>query len=164
MGSEIVALSITLLTAVLFVGVALHSLRPDSPLRRLYDVDPDDDAAVRSNALVVGLSGVLLGLLGAAVVADVPERVVGAGTVLVAAALCIVLGWFIRCRDRRELLTSPDVDRDTARRVGGAAILCGVLALPLAPAIWVDAGPAVVLAIAAGGFVATTLAIGLAYR
>jgi len=162
MESEVVALAIALLTALLFVGVALRSLHPDSRLRRLYD--PDGDAAVRSNAFVVAISGVLLGVLGVAVVVGVPERVIGAGSVVVAAALCIVLGWFVRYRDRRELLTTPDVDRDTARRLGAAAILCGVLVLPLAPAIWVDAGPAVVLGVAVGGFVVTTLAVGLASR
>ena len=163
MESAVVVLAIALLTAVLFVGVALHSLRPDSSPRGLYGVDPDDDAAVRSNALVVGLCGVLVGVLGVAVVLGVPDRVIGAGSVIVAAALCIVLGWFVRYRDRRELLTSSEVDRDTARRLGASAILCGVLVLPLAPAIWVDASPAVVLGIAAGGFFLTTLAIGLAY-
>jgi len=125
------------------------------------------DRAVNDDGTVGDRDGVAFCEVGEppmAVVVGVPERVIGAGSVVVAAALCIVLGWFVRYRDRRELLTTPDVDRDTARRLGAAAILCGVLVLPLAPAIWVDAGPAVVLGVAVGGFVVTTLAVGLASR
>ena len=57
------ALGLTAATTLGFVAVAALSLRPESGLRRWYGVDPDDDAAVRSNALVVGASGVGLAAL-----------------------------------------------------------------------------------------------------
>lgn len=158
------AAGLTVLTGLAFVAAAALSLRPGSGLRRWYGIDPADDAAVRSNALVVAGSGVGLWVLAGAVVLRVPERVVGAGTVVVGAGLCVAIGWLIRYRDRRELLTTPDADRETAEQVGASAIVCGLLVLPLAPAIWFEAGDALVGGLAAGGALLTFVVIAWAYR
>jgi len=146
------------------VAVAALSLRPESGLRRWYGVDPDDHAAVRSNAGVVGASGVGLLALAGAIGLDVSGRVVGTVAVALAAGACVALGWLVRYRDRRDLLTTPDVDRETGARLGGAAMLCGVLVAPLAPAIWFGASEAVVAGIGLGGCVLGLFAVAWSYR
>ncbi|WP_135851915.1 hypothetical protein [Halorussus salinus] len=106
----------------------------------------------------------LVAALGVALVADVSDRVLGTATVVVAAGACVALGWLIRYRDRRDLLTTPDVDRETGGRLGAAAMLSGLLVLPLAPALWVGASDALVVGIALGGGVGSLLAVAVAYR
>ncbi|PSP56589.1 hypothetical protein BRC82_01545 [Halobacteriales archaeon QS_1_67_19] len=159
-----VAAAITAVTGLVLLGVALYSLRPGSRFRRGYGIDPEDDGAARSNALVVGLCGVGTLALAAAIAIGVSERVIGTGAVLASAGLCVGLGWFVRYRDRRELLTTPRVDRETARRLGASAIVCGLLVLPLAPAIWFGVSDAVRVSLVAGGFLLTVVAIACAYR
>jgi len=158
------ALGLTAATTLGFVAVAALSLRPESGLRRWYGVDPDDDAAVRSNALVVGASGVGLAALAAAVVLGVPERAIGVAAVLGGGALCVVLGWLVRYRDRRDLLTTRDADRETAERLGASAIACGVVVLPLAPAIWFGASDVVVMGLVLVMVFGTLFAIAFAHR
>ncbi|USZ69135.1 hypothetical protein NGM10_05200 [Halorussus salilacus] len=158
------ALALTGATGLGFVVVAALSLRPESRFRRWYGIDPGDDAGARTNALVVGASGVGLWALAAAVVLGVSERVVGAGSVLVGGALCVALGWLIRYRDRRELLTTPDVDRETAEQLGASVIVCGLLVFPLAPAVWFGVGEAVVAGLGLGGALLSVLVIAWGYR
>ncbi|PSP81518.1 hypothetical protein BRC81_00730 [Halobacteriales archaeon QS_1_68_20] len=163
MGPTDVAVGITVATGLLFVAVALLSLRPGSRIRKTYGIDPHDGDAARSNALVLGLVGLGTVALGAAIAMDVSGRVVGTVTVLVGTGLCVGLGWLIRYRDRRELLTDPSVDRETARRLGGATVVCGLTILPLAPAIWFGATQVLLGAALVGPFVALG-AIAFAYR
>lgn len=163
MESNGLAAAITLLIGCLLVAGAALSLRSESRIRRLYGVDATDENAVRANATVVGLCGIGMCAFAAAIYFGVSARLVGTVTVVVSAGLCIVLGWLIRYRDRRELLTTPNVDRATARRLGGAAILCGGLVLPLAPAIWLRAGPGLLLGIALGGSFVSLFAVAYAY-
>lgn len=158
------AVALTAAIGIAFVGVAALSLRPGSRFRGSYGVDSDDDAAVRSNAVVLGACGVGLLALASAIALDVSGRVVGTATVLLAAGACVALGGLVRYRDRRDLLTTPGVDRETAARVGGAAMLCGLLVAPLAPAIWVGASEVLVGALALGGTVVGFLAVAYAYR
>jgi hypothetical protein len=148
----------------LLVVWAVASLFPGSPLRRLYGLDPSDDRGARVNAAVLGGCGLGVVALAGAIAAGVPGRVLGTVTVLAAALLCVGLGWLVRYRDRRELLTTPTVDRETARRLGGAVIVCGVLLAPLAPAIWFDVGDEVLALLALGGSLVATLAVALAVR
>lgn len=155
------------LTAVIGLGsvaVALLSLRPENRLRGASRTDPEDAAAVGSNAAALGATGVGLLALALAIAVDVPERVVGASSVLAAAGLCVVLGWLIRYRDRRELLTNPAVDRETAERTGAAVVLCGLLLVPLAPAIWVGASAVLVGSLGICGAVVSFSAVAYAYR
>ncbi|WP_433629678.1 hypothetical protein [Halomicrococcus sp. NG-SE-24] len=164
MNADGVAAALTTLTGVLFVVAAILSLQSQSQLRRLYGIDVTDDEAAKINAVVVGLGGVGMWALAAAVIANVSERVIGTATVIVCAGLCIILGWLIRYHDRRELLTTPDADRDLARRLGAAAIICGVLILPLAPAIWLRASDALVLGLVLGGACIGFFTIAYAHR
>jgi voltage-gated potassium channel Kch len=78
--------------------------------------------------------------------------------------LCVVLGLLVRYRDVRALLTTPDVDRARARRLGGAVVFCGLLTVPLAAALWFRAETAVVVTLALGTSVVSLLAVGVAYR
>ncbi|UPV99070.1 hypothetical protein M0R88_11085 [Halorussus gelatinilyticus] len=158
------AAGLTATTGLAFVAAAVHSLRPNSPVRGWFGVEPANDAAVRSNAAVAVASGVGLVALAVAVGAGVSERVIGTASVLVGASACVTLGWSIRYRDRRELLTTPDASRKTARRPGASAMLCGFLVLPLAPAIWFGASAALVVGLAVGGALGGLVAVGLAYR
>jgi len=146
------------------VAVAALSLRTESGVRQWYGVNPDDDAAVRSNAAVIGASGAGLLALAGTIAVDVSGRVVGTVAVALTAGACVALGWLVRYRDRRDLLTTPDVDRETAARLGGAAIACGLVVAPLAPAIWFEANSTVVAGIGLGGSVFGVLAVAYAYR
>jgi hypothetical protein len=159
-----VAAAVTVATGLLFVVAARHSVKPESSLRPLYGIDEDDDEAATANAAVVVVCGVGLWLLGAAVFVDVPDRIVGTATVLGSAALCVTLGVAIRYGDRRELLTTRQANRETARRVGGAVVLCGLLVVPLAPAIWFEWGPVVVLGAVFGGTFLSLVALAYAAR
>lgn len=159
-----VAVALTAATGLLFLAVVGLSLRPESRLRPLYGVDPEDDAAVRTNAAVVGACGVGTLALAAAVALGVSERIIGTVTVLASSGLCVVLGWFVRYRDRRELLTTPHADRETARRLGASAIFCGLLVFPLAPAIWFGASDGLILGITLGGAFLSFFAFAFAYR
>ncbi|UPV73014.1 hypothetical protein M0R89_10680 [Halorussus limi] len=158
------AAGLTATTGLAFVAAALHALRPGSPVRGWFGVDPADDAAVRSNAAVVGASGVGLVALATAVGVGVSERAIGTASVLAGGGACATLGWLIRYRDRRDLLTTPGASRKTARRLGAAAMLCGFLVLPLAPAIWFGASAALVVGLAVGGALGSLVAVGVAYR
>ncbi|UIO99736.1 hypothetical protein Hbl1158_14625 [Halobaculum sp. CBA1158] len=157
----VVALAVT---GGAFVAFALATLKPDSGLRRAYAVDPADDAAARGNAAVVAAVGAGLLALAGAVAAGVPGRVVGVATLSASAAACLALGWLVRYRDRRELLTIPNADRETARRLGAAVMGCGLLLLPLIPAVWLDAGDAVVAALALGTSLLALVAVAVAVR
>ncbi len=158
------AAGLTAALGVAFAGAALHSRRPASPVRGWFGVDPDDDAAVRANAAVVGASGVGLVALAVAVAVGVSGRVVGTASVLAGGGACAALGWLIRYRDRRDLLTTPGVDRETAARLGAAAMWCGLVVSPLAPAIWFGASDALVVGLTVGGALGSLVAVGLAYR
>lgn len=161
MNATLLASVCTLLTGTLFLCWTVLSMRPDSRLRRLYGVGTTD---ARSGPRVVGLCGLGICALAGAIYFSVSERIVGTVTVVVSAWLCIVFGWLVRYRDRRELLTTPDVDRTTAHRLGGVAILCGVVVLPLGPAIWLQASPGLLFGIALGGSFVSLFAIAYAYR
>ncbi|WP_115865116.1 hypothetical protein [Halorussus litoreus] len=151
-------------TGLACVVVAALSLRADSRFRESYGVDAADDAAVRSNAAVLGVCGAGLLALAAAIALDVSGRVLGTATVVLAAGACVALGWLVRYRDRRDLLTTPGVDRETGARLGAAAMLSGLLVAPLAPAIWVGASGTVVTGLALGGTAGGLLAVAVAYR
>ncbi|EMA62427.1 hypothetical protein [Halorubrum lipolyticum] len=146
------------------VIVALASLSSGSRLRRLYGTDDGDDAGARANAAVLGGTGAFLLALAAAIAFEVPERLVAAGALGVTALGTIGLGWLVRYRDRRELLTTPDVSRERARRLGGAAMWAGtLLCLPLAGVLLGASESAVAIA-ALGGTAVAGLLIALAYR
>lgn len=163
MAADTTGILVPALTGAVFVGVAVLSLRSGSQLRRLYGVDVTDDAAVRSNAAVFALCGLGLCGLAIALAVGVSGRVIGVATVLGSAALCVGLGWLIRYRDRRDLLTNSTVDRPTARRLGAAAIFAGLTVLPLAPALWLGASDLVIVGLAIAGSQATLIAIAVAY-
>ncbi len=146
-----------------FLCWVVFSLRSESYFRHWYGVDPTDESAVRSNAIVVGVCGLGMCILAGVLYFDVPERLIGTGAVIVSSVLCIILGWLIRYRDRRDLLTTPNVDRPTAHRLGGVAILCGILVLPLAPAIWVGVEPVVLLGVTFGATLISLTAVVYAY-
>lgn len=164
MNSDVLGAAIFLLTGVLFLAGATHSLRPESSLRRMYGVEPADESAVRTNAAVVGLCGLGMVALASVMYIGVSERAIGVGAVVVSAGACFALGWLIRYRDRRELLTTPNVDRPTARRLGGVAMVCGASILALAPALWFEVGPGLLLGIAVGGSIICLLGFAYAYR
>jgi hypothetical protein len=65
---------------------------------------------------------------------------------------------------RVEDVKTPDVDRTTARRLGGAAMLCGFLLVPPALAIWTRADADLAVGLALGGSVVGLLAVAFAYR
>ncbi|PAU84169.1 hypothetical protein CK500_06970 [Halorubrum salipaludis] len=146
------------------VIVALASLPAGSRLRRLYGVDDRDDAGARANAVVLGGTGAFLLALAAAIAFEVPERLVAAGAFGVAAVGTTALGWLVRYRDRRELLTTPDVSRERARRLGGAAMWTGtLLCLPLA-GILLGATESEIAGAALGAAAVAGVLIALAYR
>jgi len=161
---ETVAVAILALTGGALVAFALASRKSDSALRRTYRIDPADDAAARSNAAVVAAVGAGILLLAGAVAADVPERLVGPGMLLASAVCCLVLGWLVRYRGRFELLTVPNATPETGRRLGAAVMVCGVLLLPLAPALWLGASDAVVVLLALGGSFLGLVAVAVAAR
>lgn len=163
MDPDVVAAAFTAAAGLAFVAVALWTLRSGSRLRRLYRIGVDDDGSARSNAAVVGLAGAGLCALAAAGVAGVPERVIGAAGALASGGLCLVLGWFVRYGDRRDLLTTPHADRETARRLGGMAFLTGLAVPPLVPAIWFDAGSAVAGGLLLGALLVTLVATVYAF-
>jgi hypothetical protein len=147
-----------------FVIVALASLPAGSRLRRLYGTDDRDDAGARANAAVLAGTGGFLLALGAAIAAGLPDRLIGAGALGICAVGTVTLGWLVRYRDRRELLTTPNVSRERARRLGGAAMWAGgLLCLPLA-GILLGAGEAVVAVAALSVAAVTTLLVAFAYR
>jgi len=154
----LVALGGTLLIA------ALASLSSGSRLRGLYGVDDGDDAGVRANAALLGGTGAFLLALAAAIAFGVPERLIAAGAVGAAALGTTALGWLVRYRDRRELLTTPNVTRERARRLGGAAMWAGaLLCLPLA-GILLGASESEIAVAALGVAAVTGVLIALAYR
>lgn len=155
---------IVVIGGALFIWWAGASLNPESRLRHLYGVDASDENAVRANAAVVALCGIGMWLLAGAIYGGVSERFIGTGTVMGTGLLCIGLGWLIRYRDRRDLLTTPEVPRTTARRLGGAAILCGFLVLPLGVAIWLRVSSEILVSIALGESVVSLLVVAYAYR
>jgi hypothetical protein len=146
------------------LALALSSLRAGSWIRRLYGIDPDDDAGARANAIVLGIVGAGLFSLATAVALELPSRSVATATILASAFLCFVLGWLVVVRDRRALLTTPNVDRETARRLGLVSVLCGVLILPLAPLIWVGVDEVFFVVVAFGISFVVLLAVAVAYR
>ncbi|WP_206664905.1 hypothetical protein [Halorubrum salsamenti] len=76
----------------------------------------------------------------------------------------VALGWLVRYRDRRELLTTPDVSRERARRLGGAAMWTGaLLCLPLV-GVLPGASESEMAATALGVTAAAGLLIAFAYR
>ncbi|WP_206731743.1 hypothetical protein [Halorubrum amylolyticum] len=102
--------------------------------------------------------------LGAAVVFDVPDRLVAGVAFGISALGTIVLRWLVRYRDRRELLTTPDVSRERARRLGGAAMWTGaLLCLPLA-GVLLGASESEIAVAALGVTAVAGLLIALAYR
>ena len=157
------AVGILGVTGALLLAVAIASLRTGGAVRRLYGIDDADDAGARSNALVLGLVGVGLIALAGGIAADVSERAIGAASVLAAGLLCVGLGWLVRYRDRRELLTTPNVSQERGRKLGAAAIACGVVILPLAPLIWIEASEAVLVTMALGVSIATLVLVAPAY-
>jgi tellurite resistance protein TehA-like permease len=146
------------------LALAVSSLRAGSWTRRLYGIEPEDDASARTNAAVLGLVGIGLFGLAGAIALDLPPKPVATATVLASALLCVVLGWLVAVRDRREMLTTPNVDRETARRLGYVSILCGVLVLPFAPLIWFGADEVVFVVVALGSSFVALLAVAFAYR
>ncbi|USZ71192.1 hypothetical protein [Natronosalvus halobius] len=146
------------------LALALASLRHGSWIRRAYGTDPANDGDARANALVMGVVGASMLALAVAIDLELPERTVGTAAILGTSALCIGLGWAVRRYDRRDLLTTPNVDRETGKRLGTAAMICGVLVLPLAGAIWLEVGAGLVVLLAAGSGLVSLLAIGIAYR
>ena len=162
-GETRLAVGILGLTGALLLAVAIASLRTGGAVRRLYGLDDADDAGTRSNALVLGLVGVGLIALAGRIAADVSERVIGTGSVLAAGLLCVGLGWLVRYRDRRELLTTPNVSRERGRKLGAAAIVCGLLVLPLAPLIWIEASEEAVVTVAVGVSIVALVLVATAY-
>ncbi|MFD1571105.1 hypothetical protein [Halorubrum laminariae] len=149
---------------VALVIVALASLPSGSRLRRLYGIDDRDDAGARANAAVLAGTGGFLLALAAAITLDLSDRFVAAGALGVAAVGSLVLGWLVRFRDRRELLTTPDVSRERARRLGGATIWVGtLLCLPLVGVLAGASDAAVAGATLSVAAVASVL-VALAYR
>ncbi|GAA0513294.1 hypothetical protein SAMN04488066_11259 [Halorubrum aquaticum] len=156
------ALLVAIAGALLFV--ALASLPAGSRVRRAYGTHPDDDDAARANAAVLAATGAFLLALAAATRFGVSDRLVAAGTLAVAAAGVVLLGWLVRYRDRRELLTTPNVDRERARRLGGAAMLVGgLLVVPLA-AVLLGAGDRTMAVSTVAVAVLSTLLVAFAYR
>ncbi|WP_394740772.1 hypothetical protein [Natronococcus roseus] len=157
------------IAALLAVGagclaLALASLRAGSWTRRLYGLEPDDDASARANAAVLALVGIGLFALAGAIVFELPSAIVGTATILASALLCFVLGWLVAVRDRRELLTTPDVDRKTGRRLGFVAMGCGILLLGFVPLVWLEVDDAVVAVGALASTFVVLLAVAFAYR
>ncbi|WP_312911238.1 hypothetical protein [Natronosalvus caseinilyticus] len=146
------------------LALALASLRHGSWIRRAYGTDPADEAGARANALVMGVVGASMLALAVAIDLELPERAVGTAAIIGTSALCIGLGWAVRRYDRRDLLTTPNVDRETGKRLGTAAMLCGVLVLPLAGALWLEVDAGLVVLLATGAGLASLLSIGIAYR
>jgi len=162
-GPDIGAALLVALGAALVI-VALASLPPGSRLRRLYGIDDGDDAGARANAAVLAGTGAFLLALAAAIAFEVPERLVAAGALGVTAFGTVVLGWLVRYRDRREILTTPNVSRERARRLGGAAMGAGaLLCLPLA-GVLLGASESEIAAAALGVASVSGLLIALAYR
>jgi len=146
------------------VTVALASLQSGSRLRGLYGIDDGDDAGARANAAVLGGTGAFLLALAGAIAFEVPERLVAAGALGATALGTITLGWLVRYRDRRELLTTPDVSRGRARRLGGAAMWTGaLLCLPLA-GVLLGASESDIAVAALGVTVVACLLVALASR
>ncbi|MFC7213787.1 hypothetical protein ACFQO4_06795 [Saliphagus sp. GCM10025334] len=145
-------------------ALALATLRHGSWIRLAYRTDPADDTDARANALVMSAVGASMLALALAVDLELPERAVGTAAILGTSALCFGLGWAVRRYDRRDLLTTPNVDRETGKRLGTAVMLCGVLVLPLAGAVWIEVDAGLVVLLAAGSSLASLLAIGIAYR
>jgi hypothetical protein len=146
------------------VIVALASLPSGSRLRRLYGVADGDDAGARANAAVLVGTGAFLLALAAAIRLALPERLVAAGALGVTALGTVALGWLVRYRDRRELLTTPDVSRERARRLGGAAMWAGaLLCLPLA-GVLLGASESAIAAATLGVAAVTGGVVALAYR
>jgi len=146
------------------VIVALASLPSGSRLRRLSGIDDGDDAGARSNAVVLAGTGAFLLALAAAIILRVPDRLVAAGALGATAFGTVVLGWLVRYRDRREILTTPNVSRERARRLGGAAMWTGaLLCLPLA-GVLLGASESEIALAALGVAAVSGLLIALAYR
>lgn len=95
---------------------------------------------------------------------EVPDRHIATGTLVATVVLCIVLGWLVRYRDRRDLLTTPNVDRKTARRLGGVAMACGGLVLALVPLVWLEVAAETIALFALGSSVVVLFAVAFAYR
>jgi hypothetical protein len=164
MDEQLVGIVVLLAFGVGCLALALSSLRAGSWTRRLYGVESDDDSGARANALVLVIVGVGLFVLAAAIALDLPPVPVATATILATALLCVVLGWLVAVRDRRELLTTPNVDRETARRLGYVSMLCGVLLLSIAPLIWFEADEVFFVVVALGSSFIVLLAVALAYR
>ena len=92
------------------------------------------------------------------------DRIVAGGALGVSAVGTLGLGWLVRYRDRRELLTTPDVSRERARRLGGAAMATGVLLCFPLVGVLLGASETVIAAVTlfVGGMVGGLVA--LAYR
>ncbi|TKX78479.1 hypothetical protein EXE53_20980 [Halorubrum sp. SD626R] len=164
MSSADVAPALLVALGVALCIVALASLPSGSRLRRLYGVADTDDRGARANAAVLAGTGAFLLALAAAIVADVPDRIVAGGALGVSAVGTLGLGWLVRYRDRRELLTTPDVSRERARRLGGAAMATGVLLCFPLVGVLLGASETVIAAVTlfVGGMVGGLVA--LAYR
>lgn len=146
------------------VVVALASLPSESPIRLAYRIDPSDDAGARSNAAVLGATGAFVLALAAADAGGVAPRLIAGSALGTAAAGTAALGWLVRYRDRRELLTTPDVSRERGRRLGGALVVTGALfCLPLA-AVLIEPGTDALVLSVVGTSTVSVLLIAAAYR
>lgn len=162
-GPDIGAALLVALGAALVI-VALASLPTGSRLRRLYGIDDGDRAGARANAAVLTGTGAVLLALAAAILLRLPDKMVAAGALGVTALGTVALGWLVRYRDRREILTTPNVSREQARRLGGAAMWTGaLLCLPLT-GILLGASESALAVSTLGVTAVSGLLIALAYR
>ena len=127
-------------------------------------VHTSDDADGRANGIVLAIVAFGLLALATAIALEAPDRHIAMGTLVATAVLCVGLGWLVRYRDRRDLLTTPDVDRKTARRLGGVAMACGGLVFALFPLVWLEVATETIALFAIGSSVVVLVAVAFAYR
>jgi len=156
------ALLVALGGALLLIAIA--SLPTGSRLRRLCGVDDRDDAGARSNAVVLGGTGAFLLAVAAAIAFEVPDRTIAVAVLGATAAGAVALGGLVRYRDRREILTTPNADRERASRLGGAVMWVGaLLSVPLT-AVLLEAGELAIAAAALSVAAVSTVLVAAAYR
>ncbi|MCU4754118.1 hypothetical protein OB919_19395 [Halobacteria archaeon AArc-curdl1] len=145
------------------VGLGCFWLARDA-LRSESSVVTSDDTGGQANAMVLAFVAFGLLALASAIALEGPDRHIATGTLVATAFLCAGLGWLVRYRDRRDLLTTPTVDRKTARRLGGVAMACGGLVLALVPLVWLEVTARTIAVFALGSSVVVLVAIAFAYR